>query len=47
MNYEIYSDKYGRQYIKLPMFNGCFIFIELAYYKRLKELKYDSFDFAI
>lgn len=48
MNYEIYSDKYGRQYnIKLPMFNGCFIFIELSYYKKLKELKYDSFDFAI
>lgn len=43
----IYINKYGKQFIELPMFNGCCVIISLSEYKKLKELKYDSFDFAI
>lgn len=43
----IYINKYGKQFIELPMFNGCYVIISLSEYKQLKELKYDSFDFTI
>lgn len=43
----IYINKYGKQFIELQMFNGSYVIISLSEYKQLKELKYDSFDFAI
>ena len=43
----IYINKYGKQFIELPMFNGCYVIISLSEYKQLKELKYDSFNFTI
>lgn len=43
----IYINKYGKHFIELQMFNGCYVIISLSECKKLKELKYDSFDFAI